>query len=207
MSSDEASLASGVSPKSKVGRAGVPSRKCAGRSLIRWEHDVTDERGEHRRGDPVLDLNYARTYRKCLAWAANGTEYCGNHGGSAPQTINSAKRVLALAAENAAQGIVDAAVDERLTAADRLKAQAQILDRVGIRAGADISLDAPKWHGVLAKLFGVEEGDEDETDEPVAPETPVEETKPTPVARPAKAAKAPAKRAAPPSGKPEFRGW
>lgn len=137
--------------------------KCKGRSLIRYQHD---EDG-HRKGDPVLDEDHARTYRPCAAWAANGTDYCINHGGSAPHTIAAAKRTLALGADDFAAVIRRLANDERVPVETRLKAAAQGLDRIGIRAGVEVALDAPKWQRILGGMFGVEEEPEDsETEEP-----------------------------------------
>jgi hypothetical protein len=124
---------------------------CKGRSVIRYEND--DKEG-HRRGDPVLDEDFARTYRPCKAWGAHGTDYCGVHGGSAPQTIMAAKRRLALTADDVAAAIAQIALDERVIAETRLKAAAQILDRIGIRGGVDVSLETPKWQGILSKMFG-----------------------------------------------------
>ena len=193
---------------SKLGRNGTPSRKCLGKSVIRHLHDVKD-RGEiiHRKGDPVLDEDNARQYKQCIAWAANGTDYCSNHGGSAPQTINAAKRVLALGAESAARGMKAIADDENLSPDVRLKAQVQILDRVGVRAGVDVGLDTPGWQKVLGKMFGNQEEDEEsdaEVAEP-APDTEPEETKPRKAAKVAKPR--PVKAATKPMQRPKFEGW
>lgn len=177
-----------------------PSRRgtpiCKGHTVIRQPRNLTDLA---LRGQPILDEDGRRQYRPCEAYAANGTEYCHSHGGSAPQTINAARRTLALSAERVAQGVVDTALDERIPAVERLKAQVQVLDRVGIRAGLDVGLETPKWQNVLSKMFGrVEEEDE------LAPTEPVQET-------PKKASRAPARakprKAAPPSTKPKFEGW
>lgn len=147
MPDDDASL---TSPQMGIGRSGVPSKKCSGRTVIRHQHD-----GEgFRKGDPVLDEDGARTYRPCEAWAANATDYCGNHGGSAPQTINAAKRTLALGADDFATALRAIAVDERVAPEVRLKAINSALDRIGVRTGVDVSMEAPGWQQVLGKMFG-----------------------------------------------------
>lgn len=180
-----------------------PKVKCKGRTVIRYEHD--DD--EHRKGDPILDYDGARQYRPCLAWAANGTEHCVAHGGNAPSAINAARRGMALATPNAFEVLRLIAEDERAPWDSRIKAASGILDRAGVRAGIEIGLEAPKWQGVLAKMFG-SPVDEDEPEEPEPSLTPTESVKPEPElpARPAK--KLPAKRAsAKASGRPKFEGW
>lgn len=197
-----------------AGDSGIPwSRnrnvKCSGKSVIRYAAD--DDEG-HRKGDPILDEDGARTYRPCNAFAAHGTDYCANHGGNAPQVINAAKRTLALAAERAAEGLATIANDERVAPETRIRAQAQLLDRVGVRAGTEISLETPGWQAVLGKMFGLPAESSTQDDEPasdhvagaavdivetpakqrkarppVAPTPPAEETKP--VAKKAKRSK------------------
>lgn len=197
--------------------------RCKGRTLIRYEHDTED----NRKGDPILDEDGARCYRPCIAFGANGTDYCSVHGGSAPQTINAAKRTLALAAHNVADVLAAIAIDERVVPETRIKAIVQILDRVGVRAGVEISLDTPGWQKVLGKLYGVE--DVEDTAEPEVeadpwkapltgievrdPETAKPVAKPEPRKRVAKKAAPPdnvvqinRKKATPPE-KPKFEGW
>lgn len=202
--------------------------KCNGRTVIRYEHDVREGKELiHRKGDPILDEDYARQYRPCIAWAANGTDYCSAHGGTTPAAINTAKRTIALATPNAAEVLQRIALDERQPASERIKAAVQLLDRGGVRPGVDVSLETPGYMQVLNKLFG--RGEEDEAEEseaeepstrdddaadptgiirarvrklttpPVAPTEPAEETKP--------ARKRAPRKAAPPSGKPKFEGW
>lgn len=185
---DAVSLTNGVPKPPRNHR-----KRCQGRSLIRYKSDVY-EKGEriHRKDDPILDADYARQYRPCEGWGAHGTDFCGVHGGSAPQTINAAKRTLALAADDFAETIKRLATDERVPVETQLRAAAQGLDRIGIRTGVDVGFEAPKWQGILGKMFGSPE------DEP-EPSPESEETKP-------KARKA-AKPKAQPTAKPKFEGW
>lgn len=180
--------------------------KCKGRTVIRHPRDHVDPLF---RGQPILDDDGARQYRPCIAWAANGTEHCQAHGGSAPQTINAAKRTLALSAEDYADAIVGIVKDQRQPAELRLKAAIQGLDRVGIRGGIDLGLETPGWQLVLGKMFGVEE-DEDAPEPPAGPSPPVAKPRARkavkPVA-PSKPSKAAPRKAAPPAGKPKFEGW
>lgn len=176
--------------------------KCKGRTVIRYQHDE----GDHRKGDPILDEEYARQYRPCAAWAANGTEHCTAHGGATPAAIAAAKRTIALATPNAADVLQRLLNDERVPPETRLKAATQLLDRGGIRTGIDVSVDTPGWQQLMADMFG-KPSSEDEPpagEPPLAPKPPTEEAKP--VASPRKAAKAKAK-SKPPVAKPTFEGW
>jgi hypothetical protein len=172
--------------------------RCKGRTVIRWEHDFEDEKGRHRRGDPKLDDDYARQYRPCQGWGANGTDYCAAHGGSAPQTIAAAKRTLALSANDVSQHLVQIANDERTPPETRVKAIAQVLDRIGIRLGVDISLEVPKWQKLMGRMFGSENGEED---------TPTGEEDDTPAPPPARQKSAPRKASAKARERPKFEGW
>ena len=173
---------------------------CKGRTVIRWQYDE----GNHRKGDPVLDEDNGRTYRPCRGYGANGTDYCAAHGGSAPQTIAVAQRTLALGSDDYATIIRRIARDETAPLDLRLKAAAQGLDRVGIRAGVDVGIETPKWQAVLGKLF-----ERVEDDEELAPTEPVQETPKKASRAPARAKprKAVARKATPPSTKPKFEGW
>src|SRR4051794_15060528 len=104
--------------------------RCKGRSVIRYKQDQDG----HKKGEPILNDDFARQYRACESWGANDTEYCINHGGSAPQIINAAKRTLALAANEVAASLAQIAQDERVPAETRVRAAAQLLDRIGVRA-------------------------------------------------------------------------
>lgn len=200
--SDE-SVGAGAIP-SATPRIGEPStrgrnhrNRCKGRTVIRWEQDEEDERGKHRRGDPILDFDNARQYRPCNGWGANGTEFCAAHGGSAPQTIDAAKRTLALSAADVAAMLVKIAADEGVPFETRVKAGAQVLDRIGIRLGVDVSLEVPKWQKLMGKMFGSETGEGSEEE---APES-TSESAPTP--KKAVPRKASAKKPA----RPKFEGW
>jgi hypothetical protein len=170
------------------GRGRNHRNRCQGRSVIRYKDDVYQGRERiHKRGEPILDEDYARQYRPCEGWGAHGTNYCANHGGNASQVINAAKRTLALSADDAAALFVEIAKDARVPFETRIKAAVQILDRVGMRGGVDVSLETPGWQKLLGSMFGMEPEAE------LEPEAEPEETSVEP--RPRKAAK------------PKFQGW
>lgn len=177
--------------------------RCKGSTVIRWLEDGEDDYGKaHRRGDPILDFDNARQYRPCNGWGANGTEYCAAHGGSAPQTIAAAKRTLALSASDVAMALVQIANDTSVSPETRVKAQAQVLDRIGIRLGVDVSLEVPKWQKLMGRMFGTETGD-DEPEAGIEDPSPKSDDVAPEVRQKPKARKASAK----PPAKPKFEGW
>lgn len=201
-------------PKSRVGRAGTPSTPCRGKTVIRYKHDEIG----HRKGDPVLDSDGARTYRPCESWGANGTDLCFVHGGASGSTIADAKRKLAAAADEMAETLRLIANDERLPAETRLKAAATVLDRVGIKTGVDVSLETPGWQKAISAAFGIPIGNPEPADEPseaaaklMGPpaEVPGDGLADHEEPRPAKAAprKAAKKATRPASKAPKFEGW
>lgn len=173
-----------------------PTRKgtpyCKGQTVIRHSRD---HENPELRGQPILDEDNARQYRDCIAWAANGTEYCAAHGGLAPQAIAAARRTIALATPKAAAVLELIANDATAPFETRLKAANSLLDRGGVRAGVDLSLETPAWQKMLAEEFGGEEPST-EDDEPSAAETIEATTIAIVTGKPAKAAR-PAKKAAP----------
>lgn len=158
--------------------------KCKGKSVIR-----------DARQQPILDADNARQYRPCDNWGANGTDFCQKHGGQLEPTIIAAKRRLLYGADDMVEILKRIAQDETVAPADRVRALNSYLDRAGIRAGMDVNVDAPKWQGVLGKLFGSPEDPEDEDGEE------------TPAPPPRKAATKKATPSATPPAGPKFEGW
>lgn len=162
--------------------------RCSGRSVIRDDHNT-----------PILDKDGARRYKPCKNWAANGTKWCQKHGGQFPSTIAAAQRRLQHGTDDLVEILERIARNENETASDRIKAINSYLDRAGIRAGAVISVEAPRWQQMLGEMFGQSTQD----DEPAEPESEAEPAPPPPVKRARKAAPPPA--AAPVA--PRFEGW
>lgn len=130
--------------------------RCGGRSVVR----------DHQ-NNPILDADNARQYKPCEAYAANGTPFCGKHGGQLEPTIAAAKRRLLWGADDMVEVLHRIARDELASHADRIKAINSILDRAGIRPGVDVSLETPKWQKVLSNLFGSPDDPEDEGEDEV----------------------------------------
>ena len=175
--------------------------KCNGRAVVRYPKDYRDVR---LRAQPILDPDGRKQYKPCGAWAVHGSTVCAAHGGDAPQVMAAAKKRLALATNNIAEMLEDIALDMRLPADVRIKAAAQIMDRAGIRAGVDLGLEAPKWQGVLGKLFGNPEPDEAEPAAEPEVQYPFVDVESAP---PPRRKAAPRKASAKEPGKPKFEGW
>lgn len=125
---------------------------------------IRDHRGRY-----IVDRDGQRLYRPCHRAASIGMNCCEKHGGAAPQMREKARQRLAYAADRAAALLEDmlSPVDENgtpLEARDRIKAASLILDRAGVATvnQIDVSVKAPAYEGVLAKLFSDENGEDDD---------------------------------------------
>lgn len=163
--------------------------KCKGRSVIRDLKNI-----------PILGPDNERQYKPCESYGANGTDFCGKHGGQLEPTIAAAKRRLLHGADELVEVLKRLALDESQAAADRVRAINSYLDRAGIRAGMDVSVDVPKWQNVLGKMFGNEDTEDEPAEVSASVEVSVVAPKPPRKAsRPKASAKAPER--------PKFEGW
>jgi hypothetical protein len=131
------------------------TRQCNGQAYIR------DERGGY-----IMDREWNRLRRPCLRPPMLGTAVCANHGGEITHVKKAAQNRLGMAAEKAAYTLITMtnATDENgetIDHAQRIKAANSVLDRTGIKAGAELDLTLPGYQRVLDTLFT---GD-DETEE------------------------------------------
>jgi hypothetical protein len=125
-------------------RGGAESRKCNGTAYIR-----------DMRGGYIVDAEWERLRRPCLARPARGTVVCHSHGAKIPQVVASAKRVLAEASEIVALRLVGMTAerfdgDEKV----RLGAINSVLDRAGVKAGVEVEITTPGYKKVLEEMFG-----------------------------------------------------
>ena len=134
-------------------------RKCTGTSYIR------DETGMY-----IADNDWQRLTRPCLSLPMKGGPVCHAHGAKIPQVVAAAKRRLQEASEIAALrliGLTGARDEEnfKIRSQDRIAAIGSVLDRAGIKAGAEVELTAGTgFQQVLADLFGTG-GDNDAENE------------------------------------------
>lgn len=138
-------------------RRSPTQRRCNGTSYVR------DERGGY-----IIDADWERIRRPCLAIPARGGTVCHSHGAKIPVVKAAAEQVLATAAEVVAIRLVGltGTVDELHEAIDhkvRLAAANSVLDRVGIKSGTTVEVQLPGYKKVLSDMFGEDsaaEGDE-----------------------------------------------
>jgi hypothetical protein len=71
------------------------------------------------------------------------------HGGSAPQVLAKARERLALAADDAVSVLIRLMADPKVSPSDRRQAAAAVLDRAGIRSGAELEVTVAPWIGAL----------------------------------------------------------
>lgn len=123
-------------------------RRCNGTAYVR----------DHR-GGYVIDCEWQRITRPCLALPGKGTVVCHAHGSHIPAVKAKAEQVLATAAEVVAIRLVGltGTVDELNEAIDhkiRLAAANSVLDRVGIKGGTTVEVELPGFKKVLSDMFG-----------------------------------------------------
>jgi hypothetical protein len=91
---------------------------------------------------------------QCLKAAIRGANVCRFHGGAAPQVVNKARERLALAADRMARellGIAEGAASEAV----KLNAIRDALDRAGVPARAEVSLDVKPWERLMGDIAGI----------------------------------------------------
>jgi hypothetical protein len=128
-----------------------------------------DQRRVIRRDSQIVDRNWQRLVRPCLATPIKGGSVCQSHGGRLVQVKAAAERVIAQASEIVALRLVGltAAQDENKVFIDhkvRLGAANSVLDRAGVKGGVAAEENSiPGYRKVLDALFAddsAEEGDE-----------------------------------------------
>jgi hypothetical protein len=130
-------------------------QKCGGTAYIR------DERGGY-----VVDAEWNRLTRQCIALCARGANVCHAHGAKIPAVKAAAQRRLAEAAEIVAMRLIGLTASEdennvRVDHKDRISASNSVLDRAGIKGGVDIEITTPGYKKVLESMFGEAEDDDD----------------------------------------------
>lgn len=119
------------------------TRECTGTAYVR------DETGMY-----VIDPDWNKLRRPCLAPPMNGSKVCQAHGGKIPGVKAAAERALAEASEVVALRLLDLTGPEIEDVKTRLAAINSVLDRVGIKGGVDIEVQLPGYKKVMADLFG-----------------------------------------------------
>jgi hypothetical protein len=130
-------------------------RKCSGQAYIR------DERGGY-----ILDREWTRLMRQCLTPPLNGSDVCAKHGGEIGHVKAAAQRRLGMAAERAAETLINMTrtrdeTNELIDHKVRVQAANSVLDRTGIKSGSEVEVTIPGYKRVLEKLFSDDAKDEE----------------------------------------------
>lgn len=120
-----------------------PEIRCTGLAYIR------DGEGRH-----IIDKDGLTLVRPCLGWRIPGLTVCIKHGGGPQHVLAAAKRRLLAAVDPAIGHLINIAIRDNTDPEVRLRAIVQILDRVGIRGGVEVSVETPEWQAMLRDLFG-----------------------------------------------------
>lgn len=115
--------------------------RCKGKSYIR------DSEGAY-----IIGPDGQRLRRPCLQWPIKGGSVCTRHGGGVPRVLEAAKRRLLESADVVTGALVRMATDPKVAPKDRISACNSILDRIGVKAGVDVSVEVKPWQDLLNKL-------------------------------------------------------
>jgi hypothetical protein len=134
-------------------RRGDKKRQCNGPAYVR------DSRGGY-----VVDSDWVRLKRPCLSPPAKGADVCHRHGAQLGHVKRAAMNRLAEASEVAAlRLIILTGTSDEIGAIvahkDRIAALTQVLDRAGIKHGAEAEdpANTPGYKKILGKLFGADD--------------------------------------------------
>jgi hypothetical protein len=118
-----------------------------------------------QRGGYVVDAEWQRIRRHCLARPGRGTTVCHAHGSQIPAVKAAAQRALAEAAEIVALRLVGLTgwadeLEAPIAHKDRISAANSVLDRAGIKGVDQVEISTPGFKKVLEKMFGEDIDDE-----------------------------------------------
>jgi hypothetical protein len=103
-------------------------------------------------GNYVYDEKGRRIRRPCLNWPIKGGPVCIPHGGGVPRVLAAAKMRLLESADVVTAALVKMATDNTIDPKARIQACNSILDRIGVKAGVDVTVEVKPWQDLLQKL-------------------------------------------------------
>jgi hypothetical protein len=90
----------------------------------------------------------------CGRWAIQGGNVCAIHGGKAPQVLAKARERIVLAADNMAEELLKIAMDGSSEAV-KLAAVKDALDRAGLSAKNEVSVELKPWERLMSDITGI----------------------------------------------------
>ena len=91
--------------------------------------------------------------RPCALAPMKGSVVCHAHGGLTPGGRKVAQQRLDAAAGAVVSRLVGIALNPSTLDEVAIRAINSILDRAGVRAGVDISVETPEWQSMLKEMF------------------------------------------------------
>lgn len=122
------------------------ANRCSGRSFVRDEQ-----------GCRIIDGKGRFLTRQCLRWRTEGLIVCATHGPGVGSGKSAAQRLLDEAGHMAALYLMKMAFKKKMEPNARIRALKEILDRIGVRGGTEITVSTPQWQDMLREMF--ESGD------------------------------------------------
>jgi len=106
------------------------------------------------RNDQNRCVAIRKTGERCLKPANRGMTVCRTHGGAAPQVRRKAKERLELAADRMAKELLGMATGAESEAV-KLNAIRDALDRAGLGAKTEVSMEVKPWEQLMDDIVGV----------------------------------------------------
>lgn len=104
-------------------------------------------------GSYIMATNGKRLRRPCNRWPVKGgAGVCIVHGGGTSKALAMAKMRLLSAADAVTGSLIKIALDEKMEPKVRVAACNSILDRVGVKAGIDVTVEVKPWQDLLNRL-------------------------------------------------------
>jgi hypothetical protein len=88
----------------------------------------------------------------CRRFPLRGTNRCRLHGGASPQAQAKARERILGAADLAAQRLIEFMNDKRVPWPVRLSAARDLLDRAGLGAKNELTVELPQWQAVIDRI-------------------------------------------------------
>jgi hypothetical protein len=93
-----------------------------------------------------------RDGKPCRRFPLKGTNRCRLHGGASPQAQAKARERILGAADIAAQRLIEFMNDKRVPWPVRLSAARDLLDRAGLSAKNELTVEVPQWQALIDKI-------------------------------------------------------